>query len=155
MWNYGILYSDVFFELTHFLPMFQFISMFTSFLEQMNQNVRSNHLQMFFKTSILKNFAIFTGKQLCWSLFLISWRPWLTHLTPMFTSDVFRGIDMEHWAKMGSWKLEMKKNSFIKQLQMKVYVFIEVMHRNYDANIILWRYCYDASNISEYQIFLF
>ena len=27
--------------------------------------------QMFFKTGVLKNFAIFTGKQLCWSLFLM------------------------------------------------------------------------------------
>ena len=26
---------------------------------------------MFYKKAVLKNFAIFTGKQLCWSLFLI------------------------------------------------------------------------------------
>ena len=33
---------------------------------------RSNSLlQMFFKTGVLKNFAIPTGKHLCWSLFLI------------------------------------------------------------------------------------
>ena len=34
--------------------------------------------QMFFKIDVLKNFGNFTGKQLCWSLFLIklqSWRP--------------------------------------------------------------------------------
>ena len=33
---------------------------------------------MFFKIDVLRNFAIFTGKQLCWSLFLIKlqvWRP--------------------------------------------------------------------------------
>ena len=32
---------------------------------------RSNsRSQMFFKTGALKNFAIFTGKNLCWNLFL-------------------------------------------------------------------------------------
>ena len=30
---------------------------------------RSSRTQMFFKVSILKNFVIFTGKQLSWSLF--------------------------------------------------------------------------------------
>ena len=30
---------------------------------------RNNRSQMFFKISVLKNFAIFTGKHLCWSLF--------------------------------------------------------------------------------------
>ena len=32
---------------------------------------KSNHSQMFFKIGALKNFAIFPGKCLCWSLFLI------------------------------------------------------------------------------------
>ena len=32
---------------------------------------RSSRSQMFFKIGVLKNFAIFTGKSLCWSLFLI------------------------------------------------------------------------------------
>ena len=32
---------------------------------------RSSRSQMFFKIGALKNFAIFTGKHLCWSLFLI------------------------------------------------------------------------------------
>ena len=33
-------------------------------------------MKIIFKTGTLKNFAIFTGKQLCWSLFLIKLRPW-------------------------------------------------------------------------------
>ena len=33
---------------------------------------RNSHSQMFFKVGVLKNFANFTGKHLCWSLFLIS-----------------------------------------------------------------------------------
>ena len=32
---------------------------------------RSIHSQMFFKIGVLKYFSIFTGKHLCWSLFLI------------------------------------------------------------------------------------
>ena len=31
----------------------------------------SSRWQMFFKIGALKNFAIFTGKHLCWTLFLI------------------------------------------------------------------------------------
>ena len=34
-------------------------------------NFRSIRSQMFFKTGVLKMFAISTGKHLCWSLFLI------------------------------------------------------------------------------------
>ena len=32
---------------------------------------RSRRSEMFFKIAVLKKFAIFTGKHLCWSLFLI------------------------------------------------------------------------------------
>ena len=32
---------------------------------------RSNCMQLFFKTDVTRNFAIFTGKHLCCSLFLI------------------------------------------------------------------------------------
>ena len=42
------------------------------------ERVRSSRLEMFLKIGVLKNFAIFTGKYLCWSLFLINiqtWRP--------------------------------------------------------------------------------
>ena len=34
-------------------------------------NFESSHSQMFFKIGILKNLAMFTGKHLCWSYFLI------------------------------------------------------------------------------------
>ena len=37
----------------------------------MSHLFRSSRSQMFFKIGVLKNFAIFTGKSLCWSLFLI------------------------------------------------------------------------------------
>ena len=35
----------------------------------LNRSVRSTRFQMFFKKGVLKNFAILTGKHLCWSLF--------------------------------------------------------------------------------------
>ena len=38
--------------------------------------IRSSCLQIFFKIGGLENFAIFTGKHLCWSLFLIKFQPW-------------------------------------------------------------------------------
>ena len=37
-------------------------------------NGRSSRSQMFFKIGVLKNFANFTGKHLCWSRFLMF--PW-------------------------------------------------------------------------------
>ena len=38
---------------------------------------RSNScLQMISKTDVFKNFAIFTGKKLCWSLFFIKFQDW-------------------------------------------------------------------------------
>ena len=41
------------------------------FLENTFQKFRSSHSQLFFKIGALKNFAILTGKHLCWSLVLI------------------------------------------------------------------------------------
>ena len=37
--------------------------------------LRCSRSQMFFKIGVLKNFVIFTGKYLCWSLFLIKLTP--------------------------------------------------------------------------------
>ena len=37
---------------------------------------RNSRLQMFFKIVVLKNFAIFAGKHLCWSLFEIKLQAW-------------------------------------------------------------------------------
>ena len=41
----------------------------TIMLQLLKAYSRSSRLQMFFKTVVLKNFAIFTGKHLCGSLF--------------------------------------------------------------------------------------
>ena len=37
---------------------------------------RSSRSEMFFKIDVLKNFVIFTGKHLCWVLFLIKLQVW-------------------------------------------------------------------------------
>ena len=39
------------------------------------KKLKSICLQMFFKTVSIKSFAIFTGKNLCWGLFLIKLQP--------------------------------------------------------------------------------
>ena len=44
----------------------------TIFLLLFRQFIRSMRSQIFFKIRVLKNFALFTGKLLCWSLFLIN-----------------------------------------------------------------------------------
>ena len=45
------------------------------FLQNTFQKCRNSRSQMFFKIRHLKNFAIFTRKCLCWSTFLMTWRP--------------------------------------------------------------------------------
>ena len=42
------------------------------FHEEDDDIIRSSCSQMFSKIGALKKFAIFTGKHLCWSLFLIN-----------------------------------------------------------------------------------
>ena len=47
-------------------------------IEPWDRNYRSSRSQIFFKIGVLKDFGDFTGKNLCWSLFLIklqAWRP--------------------------------------------------------------------------------
>ena len=42
------------------------------FNKDLNKLIRSSRLQMFFRICVLQDFAIFTGKNLRWSLFLIT-----------------------------------------------------------------------------------
>ena len=59
---------------------------------------RSSCLQMFFKRGVIRNYAIFTEKHLCWSLFLIKletlWPAVLFQLWPKrdFNTDVLLWI---------------------------------------------------------------
>ena len=45
-------------------------------IEPWERNYRSSRSQILFKISVLKNFTSFTGKHLCWSLFLIKLQIW-------------------------------------------------------------------------------
>ena len=47
-----------------------------SFKSRGYSSSRSNHWQIFLKIGVLKNFAIFTWKHLCWSLYLITLEAW-------------------------------------------------------------------------------
>ena len=44
-----------------------------NFHEEGDHIIRSSRAQMLLKIGVLKKFAIFTGKRLCWSLSLIKW----------------------------------------------------------------------------------
>ena len=51
---------------------------------------RNSRLQMFFKIGVFKNFANFTGKQLCWDLFLIKLQVFSCEIFENFKNTFFR-----------------------------------------------------------------
>ena len=58
--------------------MFEIIELLAEDFMKLELQYRNSRSQMFFKVGVLKNFVSFTGKHLCWSLFLIklqAWRP--------------------------------------------------------------------------------
>ena len=68
---------------------------------------KSNHSQMFFKIGALKNFAIFTGKCLCWSLFLIKLQAYnfikrrFQHMSfPMNIAKFLRNFYIKHFRSL-------------------------------------------------------
>ena len=52
-------------------------------------NKKSSHSQLFFKIDIVKSFAIFTGKHLCWNLFLIKLQGALNFIKKRFRHRCF------------------------------------------------------------------
>ena len=50
--------------------------------------VRSSHRSCSVKKGVLKNSANFTGKHLCWSLFLLKWLYWNETLTQVFSCEI-------------------------------------------------------------------
>ena len=48
--------------------------------KSLSLNFRSSRLQMFFKIDVLQNLAMFAGKHMCWSYFLIKLQGWRTGL---------------------------------------------------------------------------
>ena len=59
------------YDINMVLFLFSSLSFTLEFFET-GPGIRRSHLQIFFEIDVLKNFPIFTGKQLCWNLFLIN-----------------------------------------------------------------------------------
>ena len=80
-WNFEELSKIeicLFLLLKIFKAFFRDLSILLKIWELSNNRDRSNRTNTFFKIGDLRNFAIFTGKLLCWSLFLTKlqvWRP--------------------------------------------------------------------------------
>ena len=83
---------------------------------------RSSRSQMFFKISVLKNFAIFTGKHLRWSLFLIKLQAF--RCSPVNTAKFSRAaVFIEHLR----WLL-LQMFCFILYFQKDVTEYIVAIH---------------------------
>ena len=78
-------------------------------MSQVYWEVRSSCSQMFFKIGVLKNFAILTGKYLCWSLFLIK-TP--THLFSYEYCEMLRNNFFEKSTSNGCF-FEVNATSFL------------------------------------------
>ena len=81
---------------------------------------RCGRSQMFFKISVLKRFANFTGKHLCWSLFLIK----LQALRPatLLKKDSNTGVYL--------WNLRIFNNTFFKEHFQWLFLYV-LYYSNY------------------------
>ena len=85
---------------------------------------RSSHSKLFFKTGVLKHFAIFTGKHLCWSLFIINETP--THVFSCEYYEIFKSsflYKITLVAASGDVSKTVKKDGMI--LSMKIHCLKE------------------------------
>ena len=78
---------------------------------------RSSHSQMFFKIVVLENSAIFTGKHLCWSLFVIklqAWRP--ATLLALYQADFFELLKGRRafWLRQKNYKCCLLRSNHLK-----------------------------------------
>ena len=88
------------------------------------QMYRSSHSQMFFKMDVLKNFIMFTGKHLCWSLFLVKLQAW-RHFAEFLRIAIF----IEHlW-----WLLECRVIT-LKEVQVASAFFLRCFFRKIFLN---------------------
>ena len=88
----------------------------------MKNRCRSSRSQMFFKISILKNFPMFTGKHLYWSLFLIKLQAF--RFFPVNIAELLRtAFFIEHLR----WLL-LQMSCFTLHFQKDVAEYIAVLH---------------------------
>ena len=109
---------------------------------------------MFYKKSCFSNFAIFTGKQLCWSLFL-NWQFWFffTEFTQKRVLPVWNGKSEHHH------RILQNQNSLLTSFQLKltslIFFFYQIFPKNefpvQNGKIALVR----ASMVVTYYIKLF
>ena len=83
--NYFV--AEVTFKSIHFTP--SGLNMCKLNIFRFSQG-RNSRLQMFFKIGVSKNFANFTGKQLCWNLFLIKLQVFSCEISENFKNNFFR-----------------------------------------------------------------
>ena len=62
---------------------------------------RSSHTHIFFKTGVVRNFAIFTGKQLCWSFFLIKLQVFQPRPKRDFNTGDFNRVKIASFLRTG------------------------------------------------------
>ena len=77
---------------------------------------RNRRSQMIFKVGVLKNFSNFTGKHLCWSLFLHAWRflHWVFYKKTHFHEAKHKeAINCEEIMKRHSYLSPREKQSFV------------------------------------------
>ena len=78
-----------------------FLNNFIQFFMQYIATIRNSRSQMFFKIGVYKNFAIFTGKHLCWGLFLIKLQAWRTR--PVAASVLYIHREFGNIYKSWNW----------------------------------------------------
>ena len=87
---YRLIYFDCrLFDFWFENKLFQFLSISMSFFRSIPDKFRSSRSQRFLKISVLKNFANFTGKHLCWSLFLIKRQLFSCEICEIFKNIFF------------------------------------------------------------------
>ena len=84
---------------------------------------------MFYKKSCFSNFAIFTGKQLCWSLFL-NWQFWFffTEFTQKRVLPVWNGKSEHHH------RILQNQNSLLTSFQLKLTSLIIFFYQIFPKN---------------------
>ena len=89
---------------------------------------RSNHQRCSIKKVILKNFAIFTRKHLCWSLFLIKLPPGLQlykkeTLTQVFSCEYYETCFEEHLQTAATFTFQNYFLEYLKEADSKFTIF--------------------------------
>ena len=113
---------------------------------------------MFFKIVVLKSFAIFTGKRLCWSLFLIKLHPRRAATllerdsTQVFSSEYCKIFKSSFFRERLPWLLLRFRAKFCEKLKYDFkYKNFKTWISSVEVNLLEWQSFYDQFNISIHQ----